>query len=130
MSEAVNLSPSSEDYLEAIYRLSMLGKTGVRSSDVASLLKVAKPSVNRALKMLTDGGWITQEPYALIYLTEEGLKTAESIFSRHRTLQLFLREVLKVEEPIAEDDACKMEHVISDETMKAIHSFMKGYFAP
>ena len=122
-----SLTPSTEDYLEAIFRLSMSGKTGVRTSDVASLLKVAKPSVVRALKNLADGGWITQQPYAPIYLTEIGMKQAKDIFSRHRTLNIFLHEVLGVPEPVAEDDACRMEHVISEETMVAFSNFMKAY---
>jgi len=122
-----SLTPSTEDYLEAIFRLSKSGKTGVRTSDVASLLKVAKPSVVRALKSLADGGWITQQPYAPIYLTETGMKQAKDIFSRHRTLNIFLREVLGVPEPVAEDDACRMEHVISEETMVAFSNFMKAY---
>jgi len=130
MSEPLPLTPSTEDYLETIYRLSDLGKTGVRSIDVANQLQVAKPSVNRALRNLTEGGWITQEPYALIYLTETGLSRADGIFNRHRTLQLFLRDVLGVAEPVAEDDACKMEHVVSEQTMHALQQFMRTYFAP
>jgi DtxR family transcriptional regulator, Mn-dependent transcriptional regulator len=130
MSEPLPLSPSTEDYLETIYRLSDLGKTGVRSIDVANLLQVAKPSVNRALRNLTEGGWITQEPYALIYLTETGQNRAAGIFNRHRTLQLFLRDVLGVAEPFAEDDACKMEHVISEQTLHALQQFMSAYFIP
>lgn len=130
MSELLPLTPSTEDYLETIYRLSDLGKTGVRSIDVANQLQVAKPSVNRALRHLTEGGWITQEPYALIYLTGSGLNRAEGIFDRHRTLQVFLRDVLGVGEPVAEEDACKMEHVISEQTMYALQQFMRTYFAP
>ncbi len=130
MSEILPLSPSTEDYLEMIYRLSDLGKSGVRSSDVATRLQVAKPSVNRALRNLTEGGWITQEPYALIYLTQTGRLQAEGIFTRHRTLQLFLRDVLGVEEPVAEADACKMEHVISEQTMEALKQFMRKHFTP
>ena len=130
MSELLALTPSTEDYLESIYRLSDLGKTGVRSIDVANQLQVAKPSVSRALRNLTEGGWITQEPYALIYLTDTGLSRASGIFSRHRTLQLFLHDVLGVAEPVAEDDACRMEHVISEQTMHALQQFMSAYFAP
>lgn len=130
MPELLNLTPSTEDYLETIYRLRGIGKSGVRSSDVASQLQVAKPSVNRALRNLMEGGWITQEPYALIFLTETGQRLAEGIFNRHRTLQLFLRDVLGVEEPIAEADACRMEHVISEQTLAKLQQFLDVYFAP
>lgn len=130
MSESLNLTPSTEDYLETIYRLSELGKTGVRSSDVASSLQVAKPSVNRALRNLMEGGWITQEPYALVFLTETGQHQAEEIFNRHRTLQRFLRDVLGVDEPIAEADACRMEHVISEQTLTKLQQFLGTFFTP
>jgi DtxR family Mn-dependent transcriptional regulator len=130
MTELASMTPSTEDYLETIYRLSELGSMGVRSIDVATQLNVARPSVNRALRSLAEGGWIHQEPYALIYLSETGIKQAESIFTRHRTLQSFLRDVLGVGEPIAEDDACKMEHVISEQTMRALQKFMNAYLAP
>ena len=130
MPEILNLTPSTEDYLETIYRLRGIGKNGVRSSDVASQLQVAKPSVNRALRNLMEGGWITQEPYALIFLTETGQRLAEEIFNRHRTLQRFLRDVLGVEEPVAEADACRMEHVISEQTLAKLQQFLDVYFAP
>lgn len=130
MPELLNLTPSTEDYLETIYRLRGIGKSGVRSSDVASQLQVAKPSVNRALRNLMEGGWITQEPYALIFLTETGQRLAEGIFNRHRTLQRFLRDVLGVEEPVAEADACRMEHVISEQTLAKLQQFLGVYFAP
>lgn len=130
MPELLNLTPSTEDYLETIYRLRGIGKSGVRSSDVASQLQVAKPSVNRALRNLMEGGWITQEPYALIFLTETGQQLAEGIFNRHRTLQRFLRDVLGVEEPVAEADACRMEHVISEQTLAKLQQFLSVYFTP
>jgi DtxR family Mn-dependent transcriptional regulator len=130
MSRRLSLTPSIEDYLETIYRQSDLGKIGVRSTDVAAQLQVAKPSVNRALRNLIEGGLITQAPYALIYLTEEGKAQAAGIFNRHRTLQLFLRDVLGVKEPVAEEDACKMEHIISEQTMAALTQFMSTYFTP
>lgn len=130
MPQLLNLTPSTEDYLETIYRLRGIGKSGVRSSDVASQLQVAKPSVNRALRNLMEGGWITQEPYALIFLTETGQRLAEGIFNRHRTLQRFLRDVLGVEESIAEADACRMEHVISEQTLAKLQQFLSVYFVP
>jgi Mn-dependent DtxR family transcriptional regulator len=130
MPEMLPLTPSTEDYLEMIYRLSDQGKSGVRSIDVANHLHVAKPSVNRALRNLTEGGWITQEPYALIYLSEAGVVRAGGIFNRHRTLHAFLHDVLGVVEPIAEDDACKMEHVVSEQTMDALQQFMRSHFTP
>jgi len=123
------LTPSIEDYLEAIYRLSNQGMGGVRSIDVASMLQVAKPSVNRALKNLADSNMILQEPYALIYLTEDGAHKAEEIFTRHRTIQQFLHQILKVEEPKAEDEACRIEHAMSNQTVELMRKFMLDYLA-
>lgn len=117
------LTPSIEDYLEAIYVLDKKER-GVRSIDVAEHLHVAKPSVNRALKSLVESGMIEQERYSLIYLTDDGRKMAKEIYHRHRTIKEFLMNVLLLDEHQAEDEACKIEHVVSDLTIERLHKVM------
>lgn len=120
------LTPSTEDYLEAIYVLDNEG-TGVRSVDVANFLEVAKPSVNRALKNLADSGFITQQRYSLIYLTKEGASKAKEVLNRHETIQYFLGKILGVDEGVAAKEACLIEHVMSNDTVEKMQSFIKNY---
>lgn len=109
------LTPSSEDYLETI--LELTGKTdAVRSVDIAVHLHVSKASVNKAMGILRDAGFIEQALYGQIYLTRQGYQRADEILRRHSMLKRFLVEILGINENTAEQDACKMEHVISDET--------------
>lgn len=109
------LTPSSEDYLETILELSE--KTdAVRSVDIAAHLHVSKASVNKAMGILREAGLIEQAYYGLIHLTGQGRQRADDILRRHSMLKRFLIEILGIKEGIAELDACRMEHVISDET--------------
>lgn len=115
---------SGEDYLEAIYNLSQ--ETGrVRSVDVAHTLGVTRPSVNKAMSILVEEGMIEKEPYGDICLTQKGRERAREVTGRHRLLRLFLTKVLEVDEKIAEEDACKMEHVISEETMNKLRIYLE-----
>ena len=100
-----------QNYLELIYELSLDGKKA-RVSDIAKQLGVSKPSVNNAVVVLAKDGYVDYEKYADIKLTDKGRKTAEFICSKHQTIkQLFI-------------DACLIEHVISDESIKAMQVFM------
>lgn len=108
------ISESGEDYLETILVLEQNGK--VRCVDVARILNVSKPSVNKAMNVLKEKGYILQEVYGDIQLTLEGRRVAEQVYERHRTICAFFHEVLGVSLENAEEDACKVEHVISDET--------------
>ena len=111
----VKNSESLEMYLETMYRLeSEVGK--IRCVDIANSLHVSKPSVNKAVNVLKEQGYLTQEVYGNIYLTDEGRKIGEAIFSRHKVIMRYLIEVLGVSEENAEEDACKMEHILSEET--------------
>ncbi|MDQ0363140.1 metal-dependent transcriptional regulator [Breznakia pachnodae] len=112
------LGESLEDYLETIMILSEKGK--VRSIDVAKLMGVSKPSVNKAVNNLKDRGLITQETYGDIHLTEEGTNMAQMIFHRHKSIRSFLIEILNVSADTAEKDACRIEHIISEETFEKI----------
>ncbi|NLK09194.1 MAG: metal-dependent transcriptional regulator [Firmicutes bacterium] len=117
------ISPSLEDYLEAIYIVS--DESGARTTDIAAHLGVSKASVNQAAGLLAERELIRQERYGPIYLTASGEEKARSIFHRHQLIKSFLTKVLKVDEATAEQDACNMEHVISKITVKKLAKFME-----
>ena len=112
---------SGEMYLEAI--LVLAEKSGyVRSIDVSEYLGYSKPSVSRAMGILREGGYILMEKDGAITLTDSGKKLAETIYERHTVLsELLIR--LGVDEKAATDDACRIEHVISDESFQAIKQY-------
>ena len=112
------LTPAHEDYLEAIYQLGGLGETSVRSVDLAARLDVSKSSVNKALINLKKAGLASQPHYGDITLTQEGLDYATGIFERHHMLYRFLVDTLGVEPKTAAEEACIMEHAISEDTLK------------
>lgn len=115
-----SLSMASEDYLEAIYRLSLTKpdrEPGVHSVDVADQLGVSKASVNKALAALRDAGMIEQARYGHITLTEKGEVYGRDVWRRHRTLRTFLVHELGVDPEVANDEACEMEHDLSSDTM-------------
>ena len=116
------LQESAEMYLETIYILSQKSNI-VRSIDVAEYMGYSKPSVSRAVGLLKKGGYLTMAPDGLLSLTDEGIKHANKIFERHTVLSSFL-EKIGVSEETASKDACKIEHVISDETLSAIKQFL------
>lgn len=113
----MRLQESAEMYLETIYVLSRQ-KSAVRSIDVAEYMGYSKPSISRAMGLLREGGYITVEEGSL-ELTESGEAVAKKIFERHTVLTDML-VALGVEEKTAAEDACKIEHVISDATFEAI----------
>ena len=113
---------SAEDYLETILILSERLPV-VRSIDIAVELGYSKPSVSIAMKNLREKNHITVTDAGFIYLTDEGKQIAEMIYERHQFLSSYL-ESLGVPAEIAAEDACKIEHVISDETFEAIKRFV------
>ena len=117
----MSINESGEMYLEAIYVLSKK-ISGVHAIDVGEYLGFSKPSVSRALSILKDKNLITVDKESHIYLTGEGLAVAEKIYNRHVILKEFLIR-LGVSEETAESDACKIEHVLSDETFTALSNF-------
>ncbi|MDF9824925.1 DtxR family Mn-dependent transcriptional regulator [Breznakia sp. PF5-3] len=119
------LGESLEDYLECIVILAEKGK--VRSIDVARMMEVSKPSVNKAMNNLKEKGLITQETYGDIRLTKSGEDMAKMIHNRHTTIRSFLLEVLGVSADNAEKDACRIEHIISQETFDKIVEFKNNY---
>ena len=110
-----HLSASAEDYLETILEIGGSGQA-VRSVDIAGHLQVSKASVNKAMKLLQEAGLIDHAHYGQIQLTAAGQRKAEEVLRRHTMLKRFLVEVLGINEQTAEQDACRMEHAISEET--------------
>ena len=109
---------SGEDYLEAVLILQKkLGE--VRSVDIARYVGVSKPSVCHAVNILCNGGFLTRDDKHFIFLTEEGRKVAEKIYERHCFFTKYLTE-MGVDPKLAESDACKLEHVISDECFQKL----------
>ncbi len=119
---------AGEDYLEAVLQLEAKQKNpGVRITDIANKLSVTKPSVIRAMKQLGAEGYITQESYGDIYLTDKGRMKASQVYHRHSVLTMFFSEVLGVEPVQAERDACLIEHDISAESMEKLSTFVFSY---
>ena len=114
----MRLQESGEMYLETIYMLSQQQNI-VRAIDVGEHMGYSKPSVSRAVGLLKQGGYLTVEDTGHLRLSEEGRKIAEKIYARHTLLKTVLMR-LGVDEQTAAEDACKMEHVISDATFEAI----------
>ena len=112
------LTPAHEDYLEAIYQLGEQGRMPVRSVDLADRLDVSKASVNKAIANLKKAKLVEQPHYGDITLTGKGCAYADGILERHQVLYHFLIDVLGVKPAIAEEEACSMEHAISDDTLR------------
>ena len=115
----MKLGESLEDYLETLLILEETGK--IRCVDVAS------PSVNKAMNVLKEKGYVLQESYGDIHLTDAGRDLAKSIYLRHETISGFLQDVLGVSAENADEDACHIEHVISEETFQKLMDFKNKY---
>ena len=120
----MRLQESGEMYLEAILVLSK-EKASVRSIDIGEYMGYSKPSVSRAVGLLKQGGFITITGEGLISLTEEGAEVAQKIYDRHTLLTECLM-MLGVDRETAVEDACKMEHNISDRSYAAIKQFYEN----
>ena len=116
------LHESAVMYLETIYELSQK-QSAVRSIDVAESMGYSKPSVSRAVGLLKQGGYLLMDKDGFLTLTDEGIAVAKKIFERHTVLSRMLT-MLGVSEAVAAEDACKIEHVISDETFEAIKNHL------
>ncbi|MBE6622586.1 MAG: metal-dependent transcriptional regulator [Ruminococcaceae bacterium] len=120
----MSLQESGEMYLETIYVLLKENPgAGVRSVDIGTHMGYSKPSVSRAVGLLKNGGFIKVDKDGFITLTETGKYIANKIYDRHNTLTEFLT-LLGVEKDTASEDACKIEHVISDSSFEAIKNFL------
>lgn len=120
----MNIHESAENYLEAILVIKS-EKGAVRSIDIANHLGFSKPSVSVAMKNLRENGYISIDPDGFISLEDSGKKIAEKIYERHTLLSNWLT-FLGVPPDIAAEDACRIEHVISEESFNAIKSHARG----
>lgn len=117
------MKESGEMYLESIYVLCN-SKAQVRSIDIAEHMNYSKPSVCRAVGLLKKNGYITVDKNGYINLTDAGVERANKIFERHTVLTDFLIS-LGISKETADNDACRMEHIISEETFNALKNYLK-----
>lgn len=119
----MNIYESSEDYLERILILKE-EKGHVRSIDIAESMNFSKPSVSVAMKKLRENGYILVDKEGFITLTEKGMQIASNTYEKHKLLSSLLVE-LGVSKNTAREDACKIEHDLSDETFTAIKNYVE-----
>jgi len=117
-------SASVEDYLEAIANLHKGEKT-VKVKQLSRMLNVKMPSVTAALQKLSEEGLVVHEKYGHVELTHEGNEAADDVVRRHKVLSRFLAQALGIDQKTAEEDACKIEHVISPLTLERMIKFME-----
>lgn len=121
----MKIHESAENYLETILIL-WQRKGSVRSIDIANELEFSKPSVSVAMKNLRQGGYIEMDANGEIHLLPEGMEIARRVLEKHTLLTRFLM-ALGVSEEIAAEDACRMEHVISNESFEAMKAHAERY---
>ena len=123
--EKTNITTSLENYLEAI--LFLKEKNGnVRLTDVATKMNISKPSVNKAITTLKSMGFVNQERYGLLNLSEKGERYARNIANRHYVLFDFLHNYLGVDIETAEKEACLIEHALSADTAQKLSEFLNN----
>lgn len=120
------MSKSHEDYLEAIVVLGGTTESPIRSVDVATKMGISKASVNKAVNALKEKGLVDQPYYGDITLTDAGYEYGRSVLDRHHLLFTFLTKVLGIPEETADEEACMMEHAISDESFKKWTAYIKS----
>lgn len=118
------IQESGEMYLESILVLSK-EKPHVRAIDISEYMGFSKPSVSRALGLLKNNGFVTSDEHGFLFLTESGKAVANKIYERHTELTDFLT-LIGVSKETADNDACKIEHVISDESFEAIKKYTRN----
>lgn len=116
------LTKSFEDYLEAIYILEQKG-TPIKSVRISEMLEVSRPAVNKAMNELKERGFVSMDYYSSIELTDEGRFEAKRIYDKHLVIKNFLLKI-GVSTETAEIDCCKIEHIISDETLNCFKKFL------
>ena len=119
------ISKSHEDYLEAIVMLGGSNENAIRSVDIANKMNVSKASVNKALVALKEKGFVKQQYYGDVVLTDEGLEYGKAVFDRHRLLKKFLTQVIGISPEVAEEEACLMEHAISDNSFEKWRAYIQ-----
>ena len=130
-----NLSIAMQNYLETIFDLSRKNTSndqypsstlpaGVRVSDIAARLDVSKASVNNAMNVLAKLGFVSNEKYQEIYMTELGKETAAILEGKHKILKTLFTDIIGIPENTANEDACAIEHIISHEAVQQIHEYL------
>lgn len=110
---------SQEDYLEAILLLSQERRRPIRSYEIADYMRLSKPSVSRAMNMLREQGLVLMDDDYYVTLTEAGVAEAERVYEKHCYFKALLISV-GVDEEVAENEACRIEHIISDDSFKKL----------
>jgi DtxR family Mn-dependent transcriptional regulator len=118
------LTESIEDYIETIYLEGQKHGKGVRITDIALKLNVSKASANDAVRKLKNLGHVEQERYGQIYLTDSGKALAVAVYEKHLLITEFLVQTLNVSMETAEKDACGIEHILSQETLEKIKTYL------
>ena len=121
----MSLKESGEMYLETIYIL-YKSKSSVRSIDVAEFMNFSRASVSRGMSLLKKQDFILMDKEGYITLTEKGIKTAEKIYERHTVISKMLM-TMGIDEKTATEDACRIEHIISDKTCEAMKQHAEKY---
>jgi DtxR family Mn-dependent transcriptional regulator len=124
MSKLISLSASLEDYIEAIFHI-VDEKKVARGKEIAKRLKVSRASVTEALRSLSKKGLINYEPYEVITLTAKGREVAEDVIRRHQALKEFFVKVLAIDDTIAEESACRIEHAAPPEVIDRLIRFVE-----
>jgi len=119
MSKNTTLSENVEEYLEILYKLGPDGER-VTTSMISENLKIAPASATQMLKKLADNGYVEYSPYKGGILTEKGLKIAKKVTRKHRLLERFLCDILKIKKEKIHEQACEMEHTLSDDAERAL----------
>ena len=116
---------SAEEYMEALYTLTQDGQTASTTA-ISKRLKIAPASVSEMLRKLADSGYINYSPYQGVTLTHQGFEIAEKMTRKHRLLERFLRDFLKIGNDKVHREACEMEHALSDEAERALCQTLKA----
>jgi DtxR family transcriptional regulator, Mn-dependent transcriptional regulator len=116
---------STEEYLEALYSLTQDGRTA-STTDIAKKLDIAPASVTEMMRKLANKGYTNYSPYQGVTLTHSGLEIAEKMTRKHRLLERFLHDVLKIGNPKVHREACEMEHALSDEAERSLCQTLKA----
>ena len=124
MAETESISAKLEDYLEAIFGIISRNRVA-RVSDIAARMGVQMPTVTGALRHLAEHGLVNYEPYQYVTLTPRGIEIARNTARRHRVLKRFMTDVLGLSDETAEQDACGMEHAVSQETLGRLIQFLQ-----
>jgi DtxR family Mn-dependent transcriptional regulator len=124
MPDSPHLSASLEDYIEAIFHI-IAEKKVARGKDISTRLAVSGASVTEALRALSKRGLINYAPYEVITLTSQGREIAEDVIRRHTSLKQFFTDVLAIDESLAEEAACKIEHTAPPQIIRRMVDFIK-----